>query len=180
MELTCWWNQLWIIFMNMKSITAAAAINQFNHLFSLRMRKERLIGLICCVSGPFRNAKVNEVNFWWRKGGWASPVGFGWLEWIAFAVMGRRPIAPRKEERTPTNKTNKERVRPASPTWAAVALRSDEWSKQQSELAEQQGNCAAIVGAPQHQTLQSSTFIHQPIQSKLKKFSFVGGWMKWS
>ena len=72
MELTCWWNQLWIIFMNMKSITAAAAINQFNHLFSLRMRKERLIGLICCVSGPFRNAKVNEVNFWWRKGGWAS------------------------------------------------------------------------------------------------------------
>ena len=26
----------------------------------------------------------------------------------------------------------------------------------------------------------SSTFIHQPIQSKLKKFSFVGGWMKWS
>ena len=50
MELTCWWNQLWIIFMNMKSITAAAAINQFNHLFSLRMRKERLIGLICCFA----------------------------------------------------------------------------------------------------------------------------------
>ena len=32
-----------------------------------------------------------------------------------------------------------------------------------------------LLGAPQQQTQQSSTFIHQPIQSKLKKFSFVGG-----
>ena len=93
MELTCWWNQLWIIFMNMKSITAAAAINQFNHLFSLRMRKERLIGLICCVSGPFRNAKVNEVNFWWRKGGWASQQWTNklficeWAEWVRPAAQ---------------------------------------------------------------------------------------------
>ena len=41
MELTCWWNQLWIIFMNMKSITAAAqSISFIPFVFSLRMRKQ--------------------------------------------------------------------------------------------------------------------------------------------
>ena len=35
MELTCWWNQLWIIFMNMKSITARPNQIHQSSLFSL-------------------------------------------------------------------------------------------------------------------------------------------------
>ena len=64
-------------------VIAAAAINQFNHLFSLRMRKERLIGLICCFAAGseiwklkiFNGAAALERMRW--IGGCAEWVGYG-------------------------------------------------------------------------------------------------------
>ena len=64
MELTCWWNQLWIIFMNMKSITAAAqSISFIPFVFSLRMRKQienemKLKGIAAQENSPTKEKEI--------------------------------------------------------------------------------------------------------------------------
>ena len=47
MELTCWWNQLWIIFMNMKSITAARHSTNSNFITNHSLRMNDLMKLSC-------------------------------------------------------------------------------------------------------------------------------------
>ena len=70
MELTCWWNQLWIIFMNMKSITAAAqSISFIPFVFSLRMRKQ-----------IENEMKLKGIAAQWER--------LGWLFFLNWGVMG--------------------------------------------------------------------------------------------
>ena len=148
----------------MKSIKQLQSTNQsFFPFFSLRMRRMKKDG--CCC---FAALSAIWKSWFSMEERWVSEpaVGFGFVVVFACAVMGAAaPMLRKRRRQAKPNKTNKERVRPASPTWAAVALRSDEWSKQQSELAEQQGNCAAIVGRPA--TINSS-FLHQSNQLNQK------------
>ena len=96
MELTCWWNQLWIIFMNMKSITAAAhSIWFFSFLFSLRMGRE--------IEKEFKlkGSAAKEWNGVWV---WSSALLAGRL-WA-----GGQPAqgAQREDERRQTNSNGME------------------------------------------------------------------------
>ena len=61
----------------------------------------------------------------------------GWNDWWWVYEM-RWLLVERAHYSWSMNESNGVSETHAEPTWAAVALRSDEWSKQQSELAQQQ------------------------------------------
>ena len=62
MELTCWWNQLWIIFMNMKSITAAAS-NPSTLFISLWEWEMKWSWWNCCFAAQ---PLIKKLVFYWR------------------------------------------------------------------------------------------------------------------
>ena len=116
MELTCWWNQLWIIFMNMKSITAAAqSISFIPFVFSLRMRKQienemKLKGIAAQENEWARRKRNKFICFFGLSGftsrGAALFVLVGSVELIYWRVMGgtaARQQANKEDERTNEN-----------------------------------------------------------------------------
>ena len=114
MELTCWWNQLWIIFMNMKSITAAAqSISFIPFVFSLRMRKQienemKLKGIAAQANEWVREEKTKFILFLMSErfhfARQQKRERLGWLfflnGWVRGAAAPRQP-AKREDKPSP-------------------------------------------------------------------------------
>ena len=115
MELTCWWNQLWIIFMNMKSITAAAqSISFIPFVFSLRMRKQienemKLKGIAAQANEWVREEKTKFILFLMSErfhfARQQKRERLGWLfflnGWVRGAAAPRQP-AKREDKPSPS------------------------------------------------------------------------------
>ena len=112
MELTCWWNQLWIIFMNMKSITAAAQSNSsIPSICSLEWADWLRIDWIWRALRHWFDGN----SFLWDGMKWnpTKKWNVGWF-WFLFGwVMGRNaPNAPQrgnKQPNQPINSMNEQR-----------------------------------------------------------------------
>ena len=161
MELTCWWNQLWIIFMNMKSITAAAS-NPSTLFISLWEWEMKWSWWNCCFA-----AQGNSP---------AHSISFKEIDWLLFlrslrhlvvwvgcssrgAGYGRLAAnAPQREKTSPTKQTTNKARRQTkvaqliSPT--AVNEKLNSWNFEFMRRRRKK----STSGAPSHQQWRGKPF----------------------
>ena len=96
MELTCWWNQLWIIFMNMKSITAAASNPSTLFIFLWEWKMKWSWWNCCFAAQPLIKRKVyfSFIEGWWESEPWNH--FFFFLNW--WVMAGLPAMAPPRRE----------------------------------------------------------------------------------
>ena len=101
MELTCWWNQLWIIFMNMKSITAARH-EQHNISFLSSLpngKKEEML-----IAPPDAAPSQTAIEMKWNCGLFGAAATMGelfdelcfWF-WVGYGRWHRQWLRPKEK-----------------------------------------------------------------------------------
>ena len=101
MELTCWWNQLWIIFMNMKSITAARH-EQHNISFLSSLpngKKEEML-----IAPPDAAPSQTAIEMKWNCGLFGAAATMGELVdelcfwfWVGYGRWHRQWLRPKEK-----------------------------------------------------------------------------------
>ena len=185
MELTCWWNQLWIIFMNMKSITAARH-EQHNISFLSSLpngKKEEML-----IAPPDAAPSQTAIEMKWNCGLFGAAATMGELVdelcfwfWVGYGRWHRQWLRPK--EKTNNNSSISSSFTSLFSIWLnkeKIKLREKKKRGQWVWLAE--SGSWFDERKPMERTNQMKQAAHQrsqseaASQSKTQNNSFLCGW----